>query len=248
MTRTHHKQLNMKHTFLPFFIALTTLSAIGQDKTVFRDKDAEVRNVGDFHSVEVSSAIDLQISQGSENAVAVSAPGVENRAGIKTVVKNGVLKIWYEQANWFKGNGRKTRAYVSVKSLKRLTASGACDINVNGELKSEELSINLNGASDFKGAVNTSTLKLNMSGASDVTIRGRAGNLSIDASGASKFKGYELEAENCRIDASGASDIKITVNKVLNAEASGATSIDYKGTGMIGDIKTSGASNIRKRI
>jgi hypothetical protein len=34
---------------------------------------------------------------------------------------------------------------------------------------------------------------------------------------------------------------------VLNAEASGATSIDYKGTGMIGEIKTSGASNIRKR-
>ena len=78
-------------------------------------------------------------------------------------------------------------------------------------------------------------------------VGGSAGDVNIEASGASHFKGYDLAAENCRIDASGASDIKITVNKVLNAEASGATTIDYRGTGMIGDIRTSGASNIRKK-
>jgi hypothetical protein len=65
-------------------------------------------------------------------------------------------------------------------------------------------------------------------------IKGSTTNLSIDASGASHFKGYELSTDNCRVDASGATDIKITVNKVLNAEASGATNIDYMGTGMIG--------------
>jgi hypothetical protein len=203
--------------------------------------------VGDFEGIEVSSAIDLQLSQGNENAVAVSAPGDANRAGIKTEVRKGILHIWYENKNWFKGSGRKIRAYVSAKSLRLVSASGACDVMVNGELKNDELVIKLSGASDFKGAVRSQNLKIDLSGASDIVIKGSAVNLSIDASGASHFKGYELATDNCRVDASGATDIKITVNKVLNAEASGATNIDYMGTGMIGDLKTSGASNIRKR-
>ena len=240
------KRFAIKNIFLSILL-IGSVFTIHAQKPVFHDKDAELRNVGEFHSIEVSSAIDLQLSQGDENSVAVSAPGDANREGIKTVVKNGVLKIWYEQKNWFKGNGRKIRAYVSVRSLKNLTASGACDIIVNGELKSDELSINLSGASDFRGAVNATSLKMDLSGASDVVIKGLVSNLSIDASGASHFKGYDLVADNCRVDASGATDIKITVNKVLNAEASGATNINYKGTGMIGEIKTSGASNITKR-
>lgn len=236
----------MKYIFF-FCLLLGASVADAQQKTVFHDANAEERNVGDFHSIDISSAIDLQLSQGNENSVAVSAPGAENRAGIKTVVRNGVLKIWYEEKNWFRGSGRKTRAYVSVKSLRRLSASGACDVTVNGTLSSDELFVGFSGASDFKGNIKARSLKVDLSGASDIVISGSADELNIDASGASHFKGYDLVTENCKVDASGASDIKITVNKVLNADVSGATSIDYKGSGMIGDIRTSGASNIRKR-
>jgi hypothetical protein len=242
---THKKEL-MKNIFLSFLMICAVAVAYAQNP-VFHDKDAELRKVGDFEGIEVSSAIDLQLSQGNENSVAVSAPGDANRAGIKTEVRKGILHIWYENKNWFKGSGRKIRAYVSAKSLRLVSASGACDVIVNGELKSDELVIRLSGASDFKGGVRANSLKIDLSGASDIVIKGTAGNLSINASGASHFKGYELAADNCRVDASGATDIKITVNKVLNAEASGATNIDYMGSGMIGEIRTSGASNIRKR-
>jgi hypothetical protein len=235
----------MKNIFLSLMMVASLMT--GYTQAVFHDKDAELRQVGDFEGIEVSSAIDLQLAQGNENSVAVSAPGEANRAGIKTEVRKGILHIWYENKNWFKGSGRKIRAYVSAKSLRLVSASGACDVNVNGELKSSDLAIKLSGASDFKGAVNTQNLNIDLSGASDIVIKGKTLNLNIDASGASHFKGYGLSTDNCRVDASGATDIKITVNNVLNAEASGATNIDYMGTGMIGDLRTSGASNIRKR-
>ena len=235
----------MKYIFLALLIVGAV--AAGNSQAVFHDKDAELRQVGDFEGVEVSSAIDLQLSQGNENSVAVSAPGDANRAGIKTEVRKGILHIWYENKNWFKGSGRKIRAYVSAKSFRLVSATGACDVVVNGELTSDELAIKLSGASDFKGTIRAKDLKIDLSGASDIVIKGTTSNLSIDASGASHFKGFDLSTDNCRVDASGATDIKITVNKVLNAEASGATNIDYMGTGMIGDLKTSGASNIRKK-
>jgi hypothetical protein len=240
------KMIIMKRIFLSLLV-LGFVAIANAQNPVFHDKDAELRQVGDFEGVDVSSAIDLQLSQGNENSVAVSAPGDANRAGIKTEVRKGILHIWYENKNWFKGSGRKIRAYVSAKTLKLVSASGACDVIVNGELKSDELAIRLSGASDFKGAVRATSLKIQLSGASDISIKGSASDLSIEASGASKFKGYDLITENCRVHASGATDIKITVNKVLNAEASGATNIDYMGTGMIGDLRSSGASNIRKR-
>jgi hypothetical protein len=202
------KKLKMKYIVLSVFSLLMISTVAAQQKTVFHDRDAEIRNVGDFHSIMVSSAIDLQLSQGTENVVAVSAPGDENRANIKTEVRNGVLRIWYEQKKWLRGSGRKTRAYVSVKSLKKLSASGACDITINGTFAGDELFVDLSGASDFRGNVKTGSLKLELSGASDVVLSGTTDDLSIGASGASHFKGYDLVAENCRINASGASDIK----------------------------------------
>lgn len=231
------------------FFSLLMLSAVAgvNAQAIIHDKDAELRQVGDFEGIEVSSAFEVQISQGNDNSVAISAPGEVNREGIKTEVRGGILHIWYDNKKWFKGNGRKLRAYVSAKNFRLIGASGACDVLINGELKSEELLIRLSGASDFKGTVRAKDLKIDLSGASDIVIKGSADNLAIDASGASHFKGYDLVTENCRVDASGATDIKITVNKVLNAQASGATNIDYMGTGMIGEIRTSGASNIRKK-
>jgi hypothetical protein len=241
------KIYTMKYAFFCLGLLITTFSLHAQEKQYFHDADAEVRNVGSFNSIDISSAIDLQISQGNEDAVAVSTPGKENLAMVKTEVRNGVLKIWYEQKNWFKNHGRKIRAYVSVKSLKKISSSGACYINVNGELNCDELAIDLNGASDFKGAIKATSVFVDLSGASDVYITGSAGNVNIKASGASRVKAYDFAVDNCLVDASGASDIMITVNKVLKAEASGATNIYYKGTGQVTEVRSSGASSISKK-
>jgi hypothetical protein len=105
----------------------------------------------------------------------------------------------------------------------------------------------MSGASDLKGAFDLKTLDLHLSGASDATITGKVTNLKVDANGASDLKGYDLETENCNAEASGASDIKITVTKELSARASGASGVYFKGSGVIRDIKTSGASNVSKR-
>ena len=80
-----------------------------------------------------------------------------------------------------------------------------------------------------------------------MTLSGTMGQLDIEASGASGFKGYDMEVDYCDAKASGASDIKITVNKELSAEASGASDVNYKGSGLIRDVKTSGSSSISKR-
>lgn len=216
-------------------------------KQVITDPNAQQRSVGSFHAIRVSNAIDVFIVQGNEEGLAVSAKTDEYRDHIKTEVKNGVLVISYDESSWRGGGNRKLKAYISVKSLDKITASGACDISVSGTLEGKEISLDLSGASDFKGAVSAEFLSVDISGASDVTVTGKATAAKIDASGASDFKGFDLETEKCVVEASGASDIKITVNKELSAQASGASGIHYRGNGLIRDVKTSGASNISRK-
>ena len=216
-------------------------------KQVINDPNVQPRTIGSFHAIKVSNAIDLYLSQSDEEALAVSAVKEEFRDHIKTVVEDGVLKISYDDdARWFRGS-KKLKAYVSFKTLDRLTASGASDVRVNGTLKANDLVISMAGASDFKGAVEANSLNITLGGASDATINGKVGTLKVDANGASDFKGFELVADNCEVEASGASDIKVTVNKELNARASGASDVHYRGEGVIRDLKTSGASSVSRR-
>ena len=232
-----------------FLLMISVATVIGLNAQTIHDANAQVREVKGFHAIHVSNAIDLYLSQSNEEAVAVSASEDKYRDKIKTEVVNGVLKIYLEKDSWkfWKDGNKKLKAYVSFKSLDGLHASGASDVQVNGVIKSDRLDLKLSGASDFKGAIEVNTLDLDQSGASDAEIRGTATTIKAEATGASSMKGYDLKTENCTARATGASDIRITCNKELNAHASGASGIYYKGTAVIREVRSSGASSVSKK-
>jgi hypothetical protein len=236
----------MKKIFSLFTLILS-IAATSVSAQQINDPNVEVRQASGFTSIKISNAIDLYLSQGDE-AVAISADKDAYKKHIKTEVEGGVLKIWYENTgDGFKMGNRKLKAYVSIKTLLKLNASGASDVVFTSKISGNDVEIEMNGASDIKGTVDFKSLKLKLNGASDANLTGRVVNLQVDANGASDLKGYELETDECIADASGASDIKIKVNKELSARASGASGVYYKGNGVIRDIKSSGASSISKK-
>jgi hypothetical protein len=232
----------MKKIFL-LAAVLITLGATAQ-KTV-HDANAVTRPAKGFHAIEMSDGIDLYLSQGNEEAVAVSASSAEYRDKIKVEVVNGVLKIYYEdrsnnwRVNW--GN-RKMKAYVSVKTIDQLHASGGADIVIEDELNVPGLSMHISGGSDFKGKINAKQFNLSASGGSDTHISGRADDVKIDASGGSDVHAYEFITGNCTVQSSGGSDVKITANKQIDAHASGGSDIYYKGTASVNSAKSGGGS------
>jgi len=233
------------------FCAAVSLTA----QNIVNDPEAEKRNVGSFHAIQVSNAFDVYLTQGNEEALAVSASKPEYKDRIITKVENGVLIIKFDNENKFwkgwNGDKLKLKVYIAFKNIDKLNVSGACDVRLLTSLKAADLRIQLSGASDFKMEtsefLNVDKLDVEISGASDITLRGKAGQLKIDASGASDFKGYDLVTTHCEAEASGASSIQITVSKELSAVASGASSVYYKGEGLIRNIKTSGASSISRK-
>lgn len=224
---------------------LMTLGTTAQ-KTI-NDPNAEVRAASNFHGISISNAFNVYLTQGSEEAVAVSAADPKYRDLITVEVKSGILVIGLKKDGWkwIKGN-KKLKAYISFKSIDKLDLSGASDLYIQGLIKAENLRLDLSGASNVKGKLEVKKLVVDLNGASDMTVNGSVSQLTISASGASKFKGADLATDYCDAHATGASDIKVTVNKELSAQASGASDVRYKGEGVIRDIKTSGSSSISR--
>jgi len=218
-------------------------------RTIVNDPNVALRSdIKGFHGIHVTNAIDLYLSQSDEEVVAVSAADPKWRDRIRTEVIGGILHIYLDNRGFIWNGGKKMRAYISFTHLDVLNASGASDVYVDGVISGDNLEIKLTGASDFKGAIKVGSLKLDASGASDAQITGSvAGMTTIQAHGASDLKGYDLVTDNCDAHVSGASDVRITVNKELNAHASGASSIYYKGEAVIRDLHSSGASSVNKK-
>ena len=122
----------MKNTILISLLTLTTLysTAQDQDTKVINDRNAQKREAQGFHGIEISSGIDLFLSQGNEEAVAVSAENPEDRDRIVARVEGGILHIYIDNINlhWFMHGHRHLKAYVSAKLVDELNAHGGSDV------------------------------------------------------------------------------------------------------------------------
>jgi hypothetical protein len=255
---------------LSFALVLFAFVAQAQNKMgVIYDENVQVRKVPSFTSIRVSNAIELYISQSNKTEVAVSAKSEEYRDKIITEVVGGTLIIRMANNNkWWNWNDDdyKTKAYVSVKELYAITGSGATNIRIVNGLSAEKLKINLSGASDLKGDIKTGTLLTDLSGASSIKsairanafsakgsgassfeVTGSGDDLIVDVSGACSVKMYDYLVKGASVEASGASSVKVNVSDILKVHATGASSIDYKGSASIKDMNSSGASSIKHK-
>lgn len=241
-----------------------------ENKSIVYDENAQQRKVPSFTAISVSSAIDLYLTQSNKNEVAVSATNDEIRDHIITEVVGGTLIIRLgDKGSWFswrKWGNYKTKAYVSIKDIDALTASGASTVHLVNTIESPKMRIKLSGASDFKGNIKAGVLMYQLTGASDykgevsansididgsgassIELIGKVDDLAIEVSGASDAKLYNLTAKGALLRASGASNIGVTVTEILRANSSGASDINYKGNPTVKESNTSGASSIRRR-
>jgi hypothetical protein len=235
---------------ISFLLAACLIMAGASAQTVVHDANAQVRNVGDFHAIRVSTGIHLYLTQGNETAVAVSASDNTYRDRIKTEVVGGVLKIYYENSNWkFWGDDprKDLKAYVSCKTIDGLQASSGAHVEVNGELKSTHLDMDLSSGAHFDGKVEVQDLKLEGSSGARGVISGTATSLRVETSSGSAFQGFDLQTDNCDANTSSGGHVDITVRKELSVSASSGGHVNYKGDGVIRNVHTSSGGGVSRR-
>jgi len=83
-----------------------------------------------------------------------------------------------------------------------------------------------------------------VSGGSDATVSGTGDEISVDASGGSDVDLASFEVVNASVVASGGSDVTVNASGTLNADASGGSQVYYLGSPTMGQIDTSGGSDV----
>jgi hypothetical protein len=181
----------MKKVILSFLLLTGFLiSILGQD--VINDAYASKRNVSGFHGIDVATGITLILTEGSEEAVAVSASSTEFRDKIVTEVVNGILKIHYETKTGSinkKHENKRLRAYVSYKTLDYLAVTTGAEVEIKGVLKSSTLDLKANTGGIVEGEVDITTLKVDQNTGSRIKLSGKADKLEAEGDTGSKFFG-----------------------------------------------------------
>ncbi|MEI8059252.1 MAG: head GIN domain-containing protein [Ferruginibacter sp.] len=239
----------MKKIFLSVVAFFSVVAAIAQENTYIADANAEKRTLSaHFAGIEVSDGVDLYITKGNDESIAVSASEEKYLERFKTIVENGVLKIYYDNKgiNWAFNEKRKLKAWVSFTTLERIVASGGAGVKVSGSLKLDHLDMKFTSGASFAGKLVVASLSINQNSGSNISISGVATSVKIDISSGAIFKGFDFVVDYCEAKASSGGGIRITVNKELNAKANSGGGIRYKGEAVIKDMNVNSGGLVKK--
>ncbi len=217
----------MKKISLLLLAAMVSLTAVVGQKVVY-DDNVQKRSIGPFSAIETSSGIEVIITKGDKEELAVSANNPDYLDKVRTVVQGGTLKIyrsddwnlWRQWKNW------KIKVYVSYTRLEEIKATSGASIK-GTDINLDRLSASLNSG----GSINLS---------------GTVGTLDVDGSSGAQFNGFSLSTTICKAEVSSGAGIQITVNKEISAKANSGGYIRYKGEGLIRDINVNSGGSVKR--
>lgn len=234
------KQLKNFATLFIIYCVLVLTSCDSQDPGPIQEIERDY-TVLDFDRLEMGSAFHIEVEQA--NTYSIQIKGDRRNVDDLDVYKSGSTLIikYTENAN------RKHDTYITITMprLKAVNFSGASVSTIKGFESDNEFDLFLSGASISQLDAGYREINLDISGASSLVMHGLGDVLDAKISGASSLSAFDFPVREASVKVSGASESKVTVSDELDATASGASSILYRGNPAVSS-NSSGASSIAK--
>ena len=168
----------------------------------------ESRSVDDFNAVTASGILDIRITSGNTQSVAVTAN--DNIIDmVTTTVTGSTLAVG------FSSSGTSVRdatieVEVVVPDLVELRSEGVTNISLD----------------DLTGIENLTIVN---SGVNNIEASGDAQVLQLDLSGTGSFSGFQFETDTCTVNLTGVGNAELWVNDLLQGSLTGVGNIEYRG-------------------
>ena len=220
----------------------TPFNTVRPSKTI----TVEERYVTGFTGIDVSTAftVDITFSQ-TEDKIEV-----ESNANIHPYIVTdnvgGTLIIKIRNGINIRGNTTLKVHITTTTPLEYLGASDAVRIILLNDLDTDDLTISASDASEISGTVYANTVQVFIDDASSLDLDGTTDVLTADISDASSMGHYDFVVNEANMTLSDASNASLTVNDIINLNASDASIFRYKGTALINNLNLSDASQILK--
>ena len=181
----------------------------------------EVRNVPAFTDVRIEGPIEVDITHGTAQYVAVRTDAAV-LGRVHTQVSGNTLILSLDEAHYH--DGLRFEATVEMPTIGRLTQNGVSDARLSGFFGLQQLEVS-----------NT--------GVGELTLYGSANKLLVTQSGVGRLNAQGMTADTCQVGLSGVGAIEVRVNQLLQGYLSGVGSIYYHGNPSVNVIDT-GVGNV----
>jgi len=270
------KKLIILTAVLPVLLLATFLSSGCGVILVPKDGETETGEMEtrqydftEFTHVDIGGAFDYEIQQADTYSISITADcNLFDDIRVTKVGQTLDIGIEFPGATWTIFNfDPRLQAVITMPQLQGLDSSGATRGTVTGFRSDENLDVtasgastvelvkisvgdvtfDVSGASEVTGDIEATNMELEVSGASTVQLKGLADSLAIDGSGASNLELADLKVDNADVILSGVSDATISLNGSLDAELSGASTLEYIGEPILGTMDITGVSTLKKK-
>lgn len=216
-----------------FFI--TSCSYSGADQT------GQTRNLEPFTGIKVGGAFEVVLNQGGGHQALIEADeDVINK--VSTEVKGSVLHI---DMDWgWPWNHDEVKVYVEFDELNSIVSSGASEVTAETSINTDDIEIKVSGAGDMSLEIHAQNTEIYISGAGDVDISGDTKMQKVRISGSGDYDAQHLKSKYTNAKISGAGNAVVFASDEIEANVSGAGSIEYYGNPQQKSINSSGAGSI----
>ena len=204
--------------------------------------ETRVLGFSDFNRVEAGPAFRIEIARSDSYSVSIIAD--DNLIDEIEVSRSGEALV----IGLTSGGHEFTtlRAEITMPELYGLELYAATTCTVAGFESTHDFDATLTAASTVTGDMTVGDAYFNVSAASRVEISGSGRDIVVEACAASVTDFADFPVNNADVTLTGASQGTVNLDGTLDANLSSASTLEFLGKPAMGDIRTSGASTLKK--
>lgn len=232
----------MRILYLMITILCATVSCNKAKVTPSGNIISQSYNFNDIDRLYISGGLSIEYMDTTWENVLVYAD--DNVMPLLEIKKNSNNLYTQFQGVTLFSHDPNVKIYVYGPRVSDIIASGGSQIQIIKKPERDYFHFEGSGGSQLSGHMDCADLDINISGGTTVDINGYSASLKINASGGSTFEGFDHVTYVLKAEMSGGSTMKVTAEKEIYVNASGGSTVHYKGNAIIRESNLSGGSQL----
>ncbi|RKQ49993.1 phage shock protein C (PspC) family protein [Roseivirga pacifica] len=205
---------------------LICISCENEEKTSERiDNESKSATTDAFNSIRVRRGMQVTLVESDEHKVTFEGPEFMLN-DVKWNSENDELTVDIEDN--YSQDWSRVKVTIEAPVIDHITLSNGAELNYNAD-NADLLILNASGNSRANLRGEIGQLELYLLGRARVDMTATVDELTIEANENTRVYGYDAEVNYAKIDSEAEARIRLTVTEHLTADASGFSSIRYKG-------------------
>ena len=187
----------------------------------------ETRTASSFTDIDVGTSIRVEITQSKSHTIEVEAE--ENLLPyVVTEISGKELHIHFKKGVSIKAN-EPIIVHVNMADLREIDAGSASSVTTTSLFKGTDLAVECGSSAQVEVEFEGNSVRADVGSAGRVELRGAVNSVDLEVSSAGVINAGELKAKNAKVEANSAGSMSVYASERLDADASSAASIRYKG-------------------